>query len=93
MPEHVIIAGAGIVGVSAGIWLRRMGQAEVTIIDRLAPGEGTSHGNAGVLAACSVAPVTAPGLVRKAPSMLADPEFPLFLKWGYLPKLMPWLLK
>ena len=93
MPEHVIIAGAGIVGVSAGIWLRRMGQAEVTIIDRLAPGEGTSHGNAGVLAACSVAPVTAPGLVRKAPGMLANPDFPLFVKWGYFPKLVPWLLK
>lgn len=89
----MIIAGAGIVGVSTGIWLRRFSDAEVTIIDRAAPGEGTSHGNAGVLASCSVAPVTAPGLVRKAPGMLMNPDFPLFMRWGYFPKLLPWLLK
>lgn len=93
MPKHVIIAGAGIVGVSTGIWLRRFSDAEVTIIDRLPPGEGTSHGNAGVIAACSVAPVTAPGLVRKAPKMLMNPDFPLFMRWGYFPKLLPWLMK
>jgi D-amino-acid dehydrogenase len=93
IPKHIIIAGAGIVGVSTGIWLRRMSNAKVTIIDRLPPGEGTSHGNAGVLAACSVAPVTAPGLLRKAPGMLANPDFPLFMRWGYFPKLIPWLIK
>lgn len=89
----MIIAGAGIVGVSTGIWLRRFSDAIVTIIDRLPPGEGTSHGNAGVLAACSVVPVTSPGLVRKAPRLLLDSDSPLFLRWGYLPKLVPWLIK
>ncbi|MEM1387728.1 MAG: FAD-dependent oxidoreductase [Pseudomonadota bacterium] len=93
MPDRVIIAGAGIVGVSTGIWLRRFCDAEVTLIDRLPPGEGTSHGNAGVIAACSVSPVTAPGLIRKAPGMLLNPDFPLFMRWGYFPKLVPWLLK
>lgn len=93
IPKRIIIAGAGIVGVSTGIWLRRVTDANVTIIDRLPPGEGTSHGNAGVLAACSIAPVTAPGLVRKAPRMLANPDFPLFMRWGYFPKLLPWLLQ
>lgn len=89
----MIIAGAGIVGISTAIWLRRFCEADVTVIDRLPPGEGTSHGNAGVLASCSVAPVTAPGLVRKAPRMLLNPDFPLFLRWSYLPKLLPWLVK
>ncbi|MEP1201605.1 NAD(P)/FAD-dependent oxidoreductase [Tateyamaria sp.] len=93
MSKHVIIAGAGIVGVSTGIWLRRFCDAKVTIIDRLPPGEGTSHGNAGVLAACAIAPVTAPGLIRKAPKMLMNPDFPLFMRWGYFPKLLPWLIK
>lgn len=92
MTQHVVVIGAGIVGVSTGIWLRRAG-AEVTIIDRLAPGKGTSHGNAGVLAAVSMVPVTGPGLVRKAPGMLMSPDFPLFLRWLYLPKLAPWLVK
>ena len=87
---HVVVIGAGIVGVSAGIWLRRLG-VEATLVDRAAPGEGTSHGNAGVLASCSMVPVTGPGLVRKAPGMLRNPDYPLFLRWSYLPRLLPWL--
>lgn len=90
--KTVAIIGAGIVGVSTAIWLQRAGH-DVILIDRKGPGEGTSHGNGGVLASCSIVPVTVPGLLRKAPKMLLDPNQPLFLKWGYLPKLAPWLLK
>lgn len=86
----VAIVGAGIVGVSAAIWLQRDGH-EVILIDRAGAGEGTSYGNGGVLASCSIVPVTVPGLMRKAPRMLLDPGQPLFLKWGYLPRLAPWL--
>nr|WP_306267485.1 FAD-binding oxidoreductase [Pararhizobium sp. IMCC3301] len=93
-PQHVVVVGAGIVGVSAAIWLLRKG-VDVTIVDAQAPGseKAASFGNAGILAACSVAPVTAPGMVRKSPKMLLDPNFPLFLRWSYLPRLAPWLLK
>lgn len=90
--QNVIVIGGGIVGASTALWLQRLG-ATVTVIDRLGWGKGTSHGNAGVLAACSMVPVTGPGLVRKAPAMLADPNAPLFLRWSYLPRLVPWLLK
>jgi D-amino-acid dehydrogenase len=90
MTRHVAVIGAGIVGVSTAIWLRRAG-VEVTLIDRAAPGSGTSHGNAGILAACAMVPVTMPGLIRKAPSMLMNSDFPLFMRWGYLPRLLPWL--
>ena len=90
--RHIAIIGAGIVGVSSAIWLQRQGH-RVTLIDRKGPGEGTSYGNGGVLATCAMVPVTGPGLLRKAPGMLLDPSQPLFLKWGYLPRLMPWLIK
>jgi D-amino-acid dehydrogenase len=90
--KHIGIVGAGIVGVSTAIWLQRAGH-RVTLIDRLGPGEGTSYGNGGVLASCSIVPVTVPGLLKKAPRMLFDPNQPLFLKWSYLPKLAPWLIK
>ena len=92
MSKSVVIVGAGIVGVSTALWLQRDGH-DVTIIDRLDPGEGTSHGNGGVLASCSIVPVTVPGLLRKAPKMLLSPDQPLFLKWSYLPKLAPWLIR
>lgn len=90
--KHVLIAGAGVVGVSSAIWLQRAG-CRVTIVDRAGPASGTSHGNAGVLAAGAVVPVTVPGLTRKAPAMLFDPSSPLFLRWSYLPKLLPFLAK
>lgn len=89
---HTVVIGAGIVGVSAAIWLRRAGRT-VTLVDRDAPGRGTSHGNAGVLANCSVVPVTTPGLIPKGPRLALDPNFPLFVRWGYLPRLLPWLFR
>ena len=90
--KHVLIAGAGIVGVASAIWLQRAG-CQVTLVDRTVPGNGTSHGNAGVLAAGAVVPVTVPGLLRKAPSMLFNRDAPLFLNWSYLPRLLPFLMK
>lgn len=90
--KHILIAGAGIVGISCAIWLQRAGY-RVTVVDRAGPGSGTSHGNAGVLAAGAVVPVTVPGLMRKAPGMLRDPDAPLFLRWSYLPRLLPFLAR
>lgn len=88
----VAIAGAGIMGISTALHLQRLG-ATVTVVDRGEPGSGASHGNAGVLAAAAVVPVTVPGLLRKAPRMLMDRDAPLFLRWSYLPRLMPWLVR
>ncbi|SDE12282.1 D-amino-acid dehydrogenase [Salipiger thiooxidans] len=92
MTKTVAVIGAGIVGVATAIWLQRDGH-QVILIDKAGPAEGTSHGNAGVLASCSVLPVTGPGLWLKAPKMLLDPNQPLFMKWSYLPKIAPWLMK
>ncbi len=92
MKKTVAIIGAGIVGVSTAIWLQRDGHS-VILIDKKGPAEGTSFGNGGVLAASSVVPISVPGLLGKAPGMLLRPDQPLFLKWSYVPKLIPWLLK
>jgi len=90
--EPVAIIGAGIAGVATALWLQRLGR-NVILIDRTGPGEGTSFGNAGVLAASSVLPVTVPGLVKKLPRMLMDPTSPLFVIWHRVPGLMPWLVR
>ena len=89
----VIVVGAGITGVSSAEWLRRDGH-DVTLVDPLMPGDAgqTSFGNAGLIARTSVMPVATPALVRKAASMVFDPGAPLFLRWSYLPRLLPWLL-
>jgi len=92
MSKRTIVVGAGIVGAATALWLQRGGH-DVTLIDKGEPGMGTSYGNGCILASCSVAPVTAPGLTAKGPKLLLDPNFPLFVRWGYLPKLLPWLMK
>ena len=76
---QILVAGAGIVGVSCAIWLQRAGH-DVTIVDRTGPASGTSHGNAGVLATGAVVPVTVPGILRHAPRMLFDRDGALFLR-------------
>ncbi len=90
--RSAIVIGAGIVGVCSGLELLRRG-FKVTIVDRLAPGEGCSFGNAGILAAQAVVPVPMPGILRKVPRMLIDRESPLTVRLGSLPLTAPWLMK
>jgi D-amino-acid dehydrogenase len=87
--QSAIVIGAGIVGVSSAVHLQRQG-FQVTLVDRLAPGQGTSFGNAGVLAPSAMVPVPTPGIALKIPKLLLDPKGPLFLRWSYLPKFIPW---
>ena len=93
MSKSAVIIGAGITGVSTALWMQRDGW-DVTVIDRAEPGspDQTSFGNGGILARCAVIPVSVPGLLRKTPAMLADKSQPLFLRWSYLPKLLPWVI-
>jgi D-amino-acid dehydrogenase len=90
--KRVVVIGGGIMGLSSAIWLLRSGRP-VTIVDPGIARRPASFGNAGVLAACSVVPVTTPGLISKAPLLLLNPNFPLFVRWRYLPKLLPWLVR
>jgi glycine/D-amino acid oxidase-like deaminating enzyme len=91
-PRHVGVIGAGIVGICTALYLQRDGH-RVTVIDRGAPGEGTSKGNAAIIAAAACEPVAMPGILWRVPGMLMDPLGPLAIRWSYLPKLAPWLLK
>lgn len=88
--QRVAVIGAGVVGVATALYLQRDGR-QVTLIDPRGPGEGTSRGNASVFAVESCVPVATPGIVWKVPGMLMDPLGPLAIRWGYLPKLAPWL--
>ena len=87
----VAVIGAGIVGTCIAYTLARCG-ARVTLIDRDEPGQGASFGNSGAISPGSVAPLAMPGVVKTVPGMMMDPESPLFLPPGYLPKALPWLM-
>ncbi len=87
----VAVIGAGIVGTCIAYTLARCG-AQVTLIDRDEPGQGASFGNSGAISPGSVAPLAMPGVVKTVPGMMMDPESPLFLPPGYLPRALPWLM-
>ncbi len=90
--RDVIVLGTGIVGLCSALSLQRDGH-RVTAIDRLPPGEGTSYGNAGLIQVESALPIGTPGILWKVPGMLMDPEGPLVIRWRYLLRLTPWLLR
>ena len=62
----VAVLGAGMVGVASALALQKKG-FRVTLLDRLAPGEETSYGNAGVIARSSLMPFNNPGLCPTCP--------------------------
>jgi D-amino-acid dehydrogenase len=89
---NTIIIGAGIIGIATALNLQRMGR-NVTVLDPRGPAGGASFGNAGAMAASGILPLNTPGIVRRGLKMLADPKQPLFIKWRYLPKVAPWLVR
>ena len=90
--RKVNIIGSGIVGLCCALYLQRDGW-EVTIIDKVGPGESCSYGHAGVLSETSALPNAMPGVISKVPKWLLDPEGPLYIRMRYLPHLLPWLLR
>jgi D-amino-acid dehydrogenase len=92
--RHVVIIGSGAVGTVSAIECLRAGH-RVTVVDPGQPGgeQASSYGNAGWLSSHSVIPPAEPGMWKKVPSFLLDPLGPLSIRWTYLPKVLPWLIR
>ena len=88
----IVVIGGGLVGLCCGLQLQRLGR-EVLIVDPGKPEGAASYGNAGQLAGAEVVPVTGPGVLLSVPRWLMDPLGPLAIRWQYLPRLAPWLLR
>lgn len=91
-PETVAVVGAGVVGLCTALQAQRKGY-RVTLIDRDAPGQGASFGNAGYLATELIEPLASGKTLRGALAMLLDPHGPLALPLGYLHCSLPWLVR
>jgi D-amino-acid dehydrogenase len=89
--NSVGIVGGGIIGTATALSLVRQGH-KVSMIDPNQPGRAACYGNAGCLNPSSVVPVNIPGAISKVPRMILDPNSPLFLRWSYLPRLLPWII-
>lgn len=90
--KTVAIIGAGIIGINCAAELQARGY-QVTILDKLAVGEGCSKGNAGHFATEQVFPLAEASLLWQLPKFLLDPLGPMSLSPRYFPKALPWFLK
>ncbi len=90
--QDITIIGAGIVGLCSALELQQAGYT-VTLIDKADPGQGASYGNAGIISPWSIVPQSLPGLWRKLPGWLMDPNGPVTVRPGYLPRMAYWGLR
>ena len=72
----VIVAGAGVIGLTIALRLADEGR-RVVLIDPEPPGSGASYGNAGTIADYATAPVGTPQVLRDLPRLLTDRHSPL----------------
>src|SRR5438874_743207 len=86
-----MVLGAGIVGTSIALHLAKRG-LKVALVDRRAPGEETSYGNAGVIEGNTLLPHPFPSgfgaLLRVALKRATEANYHL----SFLPQVAPWLL-
>ncbi len=92
MDETVTIIGAGIVGICCALSLQERG-VKVRLIDRGAPGQETSFGNAGVISPWSIIPQAVPGIWKSIPGMVLAPSGPVSVRPTFWPKMIPWGLR
>jgi D-amino-acid dehydrogenase len=94
MARHVVVIGAGAVGAASALDALKDGH-QVTILDPAEPGgeQAASYGNGCWLSPMSVIPPAVPGIWKKLPKFLSDPLGPLAIRWAYLPRVAPWLIR
>ncbi|MET1256847.1 NAD(P)/FAD-dependent oxidoreductase [Aliikangiella maris] len=90
--HDVVVVGAGIIGTTIAERLQYEGK-RVLLIDRSAPGEGCSKGNAGHFATDVILPLANFKTLLQVPKLLLDPLGPLAISWSYFPRLLPWLMR
>src|SRR5688572_569444 len=90
--KHVLICGAGAVGLCCALFLRERGY-QVTVLERdSAGGDGCSFGNAGMIASSHFTPLAAPGAIGLGLRWLLAPGSPLYIRPRFDLDLAAWIL-
>ena len=86
----VVVLGGGVVGVTTAFYLLRDGH-EVTLVERQ-PGVARecSHANGGFVAISQAVPWSAPGVPTKTLRTMAQPDAPILIHMGQLPRIWRW---
>lgn len=87
---HIVVIGAGIVGMMSAYFLRESGHCVSVIEAGSCPGQVTSRANGAQLSYSFVAPLADPAVLPKLPAWLTDRDGPLRLKLRADPALWRW---
>lgn len=91
-PKSAIVVGGGVIGLLTAYYLRR-GGIDVTVLERDRVGHGCSWGNLGWICPSISTPLPAPGLGVTGLRSFLDPDSPLYIRPGRLPRLAPFLFR
>ena len=89
-PRHVVVVGAGVIGVACAHYLRQSGVI-VTLLDRGTVGGGCSHGNCGYVCPSHVLPLAGRGVLAKTIPLLFRRDAPLRIRWRLDSALLSWM--
>ena len=89
-PDHVIVVGAGMVGLSTAWFLQREG-VRVTVVDRGGVAAGSSWGNAGWLAPSLTLPLPDPAILAGGIKATLSPSSPVYVPLTTNPRLLKFL--
>lgn len=90
--KHVVICGAGAVGLCCALALRERG-FEVTVVESdSAGGDGCSFGNLGMVVPSHFTPLAAPGAIGLGLRWLLDPGSPFYIRPRLDPALLSWII-
>ncbi|MBM3853862.1 MAG: FAD-dependent oxidoreductase [Verrucomicrobia bacterium] len=91
--KHVVICGAGIVGLCCAHYLRARGH-EVTVLERLpAERDGCSFGNAGIITPSHFVPLAAPGMVALGLKWMFNSKSPFYIRPRLSAELLGWSVR
>ena len=93
MAKHILIAGAGVIGLSTAYYCAKAGH-RVTILERSpAQRDGCSFGNAGMIVPSHFIPLAAPGMVALGLKWMWNPQSPFYIQPRLDAELWRWGLK
>lgn len=90
--RRINVVGGGVVGAAIAFELQRRGR-RVRLIERGEIGNGTAIGSMASIAVTEFLPSSRPSVWKQIPGWLADPEGPIRLRPGYMPRLVPWMMR
>jgi len=89
-PEHVVVVGAGMVGLATA-WFLQADGVRVTVVDREGVAAGSSWGNAGWLAPALTLPLPDPAVLGMGVKATLDPSSPVYVPFTTNPQLLKFL--